>query len=592
MLYKTLFCYLCSMKNAYLIYLCLLFIQLPAWGGNTYKWKIMDATFDSLGNRLESVNYKSNERMQYYPLVTRMYKLADVKNSTDLQARALYWDALLQFESDSQKAEELIELALEKVDSVRYDYDYARISFIKGMLLSRRNKYPQAYRIFKIQESYFKSINDLYNLGYTYVNIGYIMRRIGEYREGYKYYLEAQKTFQKGGFTKDEIKNRHNIGISKYHLGHPQEAVTILTALLHDDVSNEDLSFRVDVLTSLYFVSQALPDKERYAREAYRTVRQIDSNTSKTYALINMGAVYIYKNENDSALIYFRKARQYAEADKNAFLAIHTLYGLSEIYDRKNMPDSAYQCLKHYLQYKEETTGYDKSTEISRLEVRAAIEQYEKELKQADENVRRHKKITIIIVSAVSCLALMACYILWILRKKEKINKLLREAENRELNERLQREQLQNEQFQLKIDLKNRELTSNSMIMAEKNQLLKGLMNQIEDFADKGILPHPQEKILKGKIKSHLDTEDEWSYFKLHFEEVHPNFFCKLQEMHPALSENDLRLCAYVRIGMSTKQTAQMLSVLPETINTSRYRIRKKLHLAQDESLENYLRSI
>lgn len=592
MLYKILFCYLCSMKNAYLIYLCLFFVQLPAWGENPYRWQMIDAAFDSLGKQLETVNYKCNERMQFYPLVTRMYRIAEAKNSTDLQARALYWDARLQFETNSLKTEELIGQALEKVDSARYSYDYARISFLKGMLLSRHNNYPQAYRIFKEQENYFKSINDLYNLGYTYVNIGYIMRRIGEYREGYKYYLQAKETFQKGGFTEDEIKNRHNTGISQYHLGQPQESVATLTTLLDNEVSKKDLPFRVDVLTSLYFVSQSLPDKERYAREAYQTVQQIDNNTSKTYALINMGAVYIYKNENDSALAFFKKARQLAEAGKDAFLAIHTLYGLSEIYDRKNMPDSAYQCLKHYLQYKEETTGYAKSTEISRLEVRAAIEQYEKELKQADENVRRHKKITIIIVSAISCLALMACYILWILRKKEKINKLLREAENRELNERLQREQLQNEQFQLKIDLKNRELTSNSMIMAEKNQLLKGLMNQIEDFADKGFLPHPQEKILKGKIKNHLDTEDEWSYFKLHFEEVHPNFFSKLQEMHPALSENDLRLCAYVRIGMSTKQTAQMLSVLPETINTSRYRIRKKLKLDQDESLENYLRGI
>lgn len=259
------------------------------------------------------------------------------------------------------------------------------------MLLAKHNKYPQAYRTFKRQENYFKSINDLYSLGYTYVNIGSIMRRIGEYQEGYKYYLQADEIFKKGGFIDDKIKNRHNIGISQYHLGHPQKGIEILTALLDERIAQEDLPFRTDVLTSLYFVSQTLPDKEKYAREAYKTAQKITSKTSQTYTLINMGALYIYKNEKDSALFYFQKARHSAEANKDAFSAIHTLYGLAEIYDRKNLPDSAYQYLKQYLQYKEETTGYAKSNEINQYEMKMAIEQYENELHEASERIELHK---------------------------------------------------------------------------------------------------------------------------------------------------------------------------------------------------------
>ncbi|MCD7942995.1 MAG: hypothetical protein LUH50_24715 [Bacteroides intestinalis] len=214
MMYKTLFCYLCSMKNAFLIYLCIFLLQQSVLGSNSYRWKPIDASFDSLGKQLELVDYKNNERMQFYPLVTRMYQIANLKNNRNLQARALYWDAWLKFETNTEETETLIEEALEKVDSVNYTYDHARIFFVKGMLLAKHNKYPQAYHTFKRQENYFKSINDLYSLGYTYVNIGSIMRRIGEYQEGYKYYLQADEIFKKGGFIDDEIKNRHNIGIS------------------------------------------------------------------------------------------------------------------------------------------------------------------------------------------------------------------------------------------------------------------------------------------------------------------------------------------------------------------------------------------
>ena len=592
MMYKTLFCYLCSMKNAFLIYLCIFLLQQSVLGSNSYRWKPIDASFDSLGKQLELVDYKNNERMQFYPLVTRMYQIANLKNNRDLQARALYWDAWLKFETNTEETETLIEEALEKVDSVNYTYDHARIFFVKGMLLAKHNKYPQAYRTFKRQENYFKSINDLYSLGYTYVNIGSIMRRIGEYQEGYKYYLQADEIFKKGGFIDDKIKNRHNIGISQYHLGHPQKGIEILTALLDERIAQEDLPFRTDVLTSLYFVSQTLPDKEKYAREAYKTAQKITSKTSQTYTLINMGALYIYKNEKDSALFYFQKARHSAEANKDAFSAIHTLYGLAEIYDRKNLPDSAYQYLKQYLQYKEETTGYAKSNEINQYEIKMAIEQYENELHEASERIELHKKLTI----ASFLIGLMICciigYIFWLSRKKEKIAKQLKEAENRELNERLQRQQLQNEKYHLELDLKNRELTSNSMISIEKNRVLKGLLKQIEELEGSKELSTPGGRTLKQQIKSHLDTEDEWMFFKHHFEEVHPDFFKKLCSIHPNLSENELRLCAYVRTGMETKQIAQMLSVLPETINTGRYRIRKKMQLGQDVTLENYLRDI
>lgn len=80
-----------------------------------------------------------------------------------------------------------------------------------------------------------------------------------------------------------------------------------MTALLDERIAQEDLPFRTDVLTSLYFVSQTLPDKEKYAREAYKTAQKITSKTSQTYTLINMGALYIYKNEKDSALFIFKK---------------------------------------------------------------------------------------------------------------------------------------------------------------------------------------------------------------------------------------------------------------------------------------------
>ena len=96
---------------------------------------------------------------------------------------------------------------------------------------------------------------------------------------------------------------------------------------------------------------------------------------------------------------------------------------------------------------------------------------------------------------------------------------------------------------------------------------------------------------LRETISRQLTADDDWRYFKLRFEKVHPDFFTVMKERFPSLSKTELRLCAYIRVGMTAKEIAQVLSVKPDTVNTSRYRIRKKMQLSPDESLESTLES-
>ncbi len=530
--------------------------------------------------------------MSYFPFVMELYRLSDTQSSKQIKTRALFWDAWLHFESDIEKTKTLTAQASAHCDSINYPYDHAKILFLNGLILSRQNDYKEAYRLFKGLENYFKKIDDCHALGYTYVNIGSILKRVGLYKESMYYYKQAEETFDNNKFIADKIKNKHNIGVIKHHLGQTTEGIAILKALLTDSISQKELSFKVDVLTSLYYVSQSLSEKEKYARQAYQISQYINNKTSKTYTLINMGALHIYKQNNDSALYYFQKAHDEAKENQDVYSLIHSLYGLSKIYEESHQADSAFSKLKQYLKYKASSSNGDKSVEINRLEASNAIKQYEEELQYANQKVHEHKLKSVMTLLIVVIIATLICYNLWILRKKEKIKKQLKDIENKELSNRLDKERLLNEQYQLKIDIKNRELTANSVIMTEKNLLLRELLTQIDDFARKGLLAEPQEECLKKQIKKQIKTKDEWSYFKQHFEEVHPDFFKQLREAHESLSENDLRLCAYIRIGMTTKQMAQLLSILPETVNTSRYRIRKKIKLKQEESLEDYLRNI
>lgn len=118
--------------------------------------------------------------------------------------------------------------------------------------------------------------------------------------------------------------------------------------------------------------------------------------------------------------------------------------------------------------------------------------------------------------------------------------------------------------------------------------MLNDLLEQIHSFS----LPAALEQRLVRKITEHLNSEKYWDDFTAHFEQVNPQFFKDLKERYPSLTDKDLKLCAYIKIGFSAKQIAQMLSVLPESVNTTRYRLRRKMGLPPEVALEDHLREI
>ena len=139
------------------------------------------------------------------------------------------------------------------------------------------------------------------------------------------------------------------------------------------------------------------------------------------------------------------------------------------------------------------------------------------------------------------------------------------------------------------IALKERELTTITMLSHERNSLLQQLGNQIgglSDKVDEEVIPDLKE--IKKTIKANLSDES-WSAFVYHFEKVHPKLFDELQVRFPSLTQNDLRLCAYIRVGMDRKEMATVANVTPEAIKKSLYRLKKKMDLDAETDIREFL---
>ena len=93
-------------------------------------------------------------------------------------------------------------------------------------------------------------------------------------------------------------------------------------------------------------------------------------------------------------------------------------------------------------------------------------------------------------------------------------------------------------------------------------------------------------------INKNISEEDTWNVFKEAFDNADKDFLKKVKLAHPSLTPNDLRLCAYLRLNLSSKEIAPLLNISVRSVEIKRYRLRKKMELPHEQGLVEYILSI
>lgn len=149
---------------------------------------------------------------------------------------------------------------------------------------------------------------------------------------------------------------------------------------------------------------------------------------------------------------------------------------------------------------------------------------------------------------------------------------------------------LQKNQLAAQVDFKNKELATVTMLLVERRTLLAKIREELNRLL-KTVPPavSSEFKALLRMLEHAEEGEDDWQQFAIHFDEVHSNFLSTLKRKHPVLSPTDLKLCAYLRINLSSKEIAQLLNISAKSVEVSRYRLRKKLELPTEVNLFDFL---
>lgn len=153
---------------------------------------------------------------------------------------------------------------------------------------------------------------------------------------------------------------------------------------------------------------------------------------------------------------------------------------------------------------------------------------------------------------------------------------------------------LRNEKLEAEIEYKNTELASTAMHLVQKGELLGNIkeeMTRIRKNAHGHAAPDEFKKIMRVLDEENKMDKD-WELFAQHFDHVHSDFLSNIKSTFPHLSPHELKLCAYLRMNLSSKEIAQLESISVRGVEIGRYRLRKKLKINTETNLFDFLMSL
>ncbi len=314
----------------------------------------------------------------------------------------------------------------------------------------------------------------------------------------------------------------------------------------------------------------------------------------------NIAEIYLKLEKADSALYFSGLGIQESKLSGNKSYLLKNYEKLYKIYEHTRQYDSALAAYKKYVAVKDSMFNEEKSRQIAEMEARFETEKKEKENRILRQDLEIQDRTILLFIVGTAALFLIAILLYYFYRLKNKTLKQktqlfkkeskVRELEKARLEDQLFAEQEINKLQTEKLEHKNRELSSRILHAINKNEAMTNIINELQKMKEKQPTDFHHCFVKVNQIvKENISIDKEWEQFKLHFEEVNPGFFQNLQQKYPLLSQNELKLCAYYRINLGTKEIAKMLNVTPSAVQKSRHRLRKKMDIPSETEMPEFM---
>lgn len=410
-------------------------------------------------------------------------------------------------------------------------------------------QYTTALRTFLLALNSYKKLNNQQGIAESYGYIGQTYEKAGDHKQAYTFQLLALSAFKKAD---------DHTGIGKIY----------------------------ENLGSIYEDRLQLDSALKYFIMALEINKAKNNRIAQIEIINNMGDVYRKTGKYREAMVYTLQATRLAKDLNEQYQLASAYRDLSKTFDLQGRHDSAYYYSEAGRNIFVDIFSQDNKKQLLLLQTLFEIEQKNNAIIQFEKD----KKInTVLSIAAVTITILLLCLAASIISRQRL--KIRNEQKLNEQNNVLYA--TQKNAMEADLELKSKELTSHTLHLIQKNQLLEELKGKLNDMVKDEKRDQKKElKQLISLISFNNNQDKNWYDFKIVFERVHENFFERLKKHSSALTSSELRLVALLKMNLGSADIATLLGISQDSLRISRYRLRKKLKMEEGENLSAFLQRL
>ncbi|MFW0718349.1 tetratricopeptide repeat protein [Pedobacter sp. N23S346] len=469
--------------------------------------------------------------------------------------------------------------------------------------------------------------------------MGKVCYRQGHFRQSLDFFLKADRIFNVSDKPLLLAANLTDIGVLYYYVKQPDKAFKFYSAALKTYQRLQNLHGQSTVYGHIGQLYEKRRNYDRafyYQKIALKMSEKTDdkSGTAKIYE--NIGSIYEDLEKYDLAQLNFRKSLTLYQADKNQIGSIEVINNLGDVlrktgkyqesitqtetamnlankmgniyqlasccrdlgkaYELLKQMDSAYYYVKLGYKHTIDLYSEDGARQVAFLQVLYDINKKTDEINKLQNDKKINRIITFSATIVVVLLVILGFVIFSRQRFKLKDQQMLakqKEIEHDLTSLELKNLQLEEQNLKQQLEVKSRELSNHTLNLIKHNQFLENLRNTLQLMVkdDKRDQKKQMNQILT-EINQSFNHERNWKEFTQAFEQVHHQFLENLKKFSNALTSADMRLIALLKMNLDSADIATLLGISTDSLRVSRYRLRRKLNLAQGDNLSAFIQAL
>jgi len=511
-------------------------------------------------------------------------------------------------------------------------------------LVQLSRQYPDsAFTLLKDQYTRASLQKDPIHMGICLQQMGLLCYNFGNYPRAFDFHLQADKIFRGSGRADLLASNLSDLGILYYYnkqilLARKQydEALGIYTK----EKNGVGLAGIYGRIGHLFEKQQRYDSAFFYQRLALEQYRRLEHKQGMAKIYENMGSIYEDLEKYDSSSYYFLQSLKLYEESGEQVASIEVINNLGDIlrktgrfrdairetgkalalaertqdlyekgaayrdlgkaYNLLHMEDSAYYFLELSRRVTLDIYSQENNRQTAFLSVLFEINKKNEEINNLENDQKINRVISVSIAVVIILLVLIG--LIMFSRQKLKItntraigerDRNMYHTQKELMQKELENRQLKEEKLLRELDAKYKGLTSSTLHIIEKNQLLENLRNRLTIMAkdDKRDQKKQLQQLIQ-LINMSFNHDEYWEEFQKNFEQVHQQFLDRIKTYCSDLNGNDMRLLSLIKLNINSADIAALLGIGQDSLRVSRYRLKKKIGLVTEESLSSFVQTL